>query len=79
MPKVLRISKERKVEEVSPGVALGDWDVRAVLLQTLIPLGLEAARALFDVGEGQVDLARELAPRGDEQVRPEPGPARKGP
>jgi putative transposase len=47
MPKVLRISKERKVEEVSPGVALGDWDVRAELLQTLIPLGLEAARALF--------------------------------
>lgn len=49
MPKVLRISKERKVEEVSPdsGVALGDWDVRAVLLQTLIPLGLAAARALF--------------------------------
>jgi putative transposase len=50
MPKVLRIAKERKVEEVGPdaGVALGDWDVRAVLLQALIPLGLEAARALFE-------------------------------
>ncbi len=50
MPKVLRIAKERKVEEVGPdaGVALGDWNVRAVLLQALIPLGLEAARALFE-------------------------------
>jgi len=50
MPKVLRIGKERKVEEVGPdaGVALGEWDVRAVLLQALIPLGLEAARALFE-------------------------------
>src|SRR5438093_7096465 len=55
MPKVLRIAKERKVEEVSPdsGVALGDWDVRAVLLQTLIPLGLEAAPgALPERGDG---------------------------
>ena len=50
MPKVLRIAKERKVEEVGPdaGVALGDWDVRVMLLQALIPLGLEAARALFE-------------------------------
>ncbi len=50
MPKVLRIAKKRKVEEVGPDarVALGDWDVRAVLLQALIPLGLEAARALFE-------------------------------
>lgn len=50
MPEVLRIGKERKVEEVAPdaGVALGDWDVRAVLLPALIPLGLEAARALFE-------------------------------
>ena len=50
MPTVLRIARERKVEEVSPdaGAALGDWNVRAVLLQTLIPLGLEAARALME-------------------------------
>ncbi len=46
----LRIGRERKVEEVAPDVAgaLGDWDIRAVLLQTLIPLGLEAARALLE-------------------------------
>jgi hypothetical protein len=50
VPKILRITKERKIEEVSPdaGVAFGDWDVRAVLLQAFIPLGLEAARALFE-------------------------------
>jgi len=50
MPKVLRSAKERKIEEVGfdPIGALGDWDVRAVLLQALIPLGLEAARVLFE-------------------------------
>jgi len=50
MPTVLRIAKERKVEEAGAdaGAALGAWDVRAVLLQALIPLGLEAARALFE-------------------------------
>jgi len=50
MATVLRIARERKVEEVAPdaSVALGDWDVRAVLLQALIPLGLEAARALLE-------------------------------
>ena len=50
MPKILRITKERKIEEAGPeaGEAFGDWDVRAVLLQALIPLGLEAARALFE-------------------------------
>jgi hypothetical protein len=50
VPKVLRIAKERKVEEVSRHVAvgLGEWDVRAMLLQTLIPLGIEAARRLLE-------------------------------
>jgi transposase-like protein len=50
VPKVLRIAKERKVEEVSRNVAvgLGEWDVRAMLLQTLIPLGIEAARRLLE-------------------------------
>ncbi len=50
MPKVLRIAKARKVEEVAGdvAVALGEWDVKAALLQTLIPLGFEAARALFE-------------------------------
>lgn len=50
MPTLLRIAKERKVEEVGAdaGAALGAWDVRAILLQALIPLGLDAARALFE-------------------------------
>ncbi len=50
MPKVLQIGKERKVEEVARDVdvALTEWDVRATLLQTLIPLGFEAARALIE-------------------------------
>ncbi len=50
MPKVLRIAKERKVDEVGRDVevALGEWDVKAMLLQTLIPLGFEAARALLE-------------------------------
>jgi putative transposase len=50
IPTILRIAKERKVEDVSPETvpALGEWDVRAQLLQALIPLGLEAARALFE-------------------------------
>jgi len=49
MPKVLRIAKERKVEVVADvDVALTEWDMKAQLLQTLIPLGLAAARALFD-------------------------------
>lgn len=51
MPKVqLRIAKERKIEEVAADVdvALGEWDVRAMPLQTLIPLGLEAARTLME-------------------------------
>jgi transposase-like protein len=50
MLKVLRSAKERKVEEVGRdvAVALGEWDVKAILLQTLIPLGLEAARALLE-------------------------------
>jgi transposase-like protein len=50
MAKVLRISRERKLEDVSPDAvpAVGDWDVRAVLLQTFIPLGLELARALME-------------------------------
>jgi transposase-like protein len=49
MPKVLRIAKERKVEDVADvDVALTEWDMKAMLLQTLIPLGLERARALFE-------------------------------
>jgi transposase-like protein len=50
MHTVLRIARERKVEEAGPdtGVGLGDWDVRATLLQALIPLGLAAARALLE-------------------------------
>ena len=48
MPKVLRVSKERKVEEIGAGTPVGVWDIRAALLQALIPLGLEAARALFE-------------------------------
>ena len=50
MAKVLRVVKEGKTEEVSPDAAgrQGDWNIRAMLLQTLIPLGLEAARALFE-------------------------------
>jgi hypothetical protein len=50
MSNVLRIAKEGKVEAVSPDVAaaLGTWDLRAMLLQALIPLGLEAACALVE-------------------------------
>lgn len=50
MPTVLRIARKRKIEEVSPDAApaVGDWNVRALLLQALIPLGLEAACALME-------------------------------
>ena len=50
MSNVLRIAKEGKVEAVSREVAaaLGTWDLRAMLLQALIPLGLEAACALVE-------------------------------
>lgn len=50
MPRVLRIAREGKMEEVAADVevALTEWDVRALLLQALIPLGLEAARELFE-------------------------------
>jgi len=50
MPTVLRVAKKRKIEEIGPdaGGALGTWNIRAILLQALIPLGLDAARALFE-------------------------------
>jgi transposase-like protein len=50
MPTVLRVARERKVEEVARDVevALTEWDVRAMLLQAVIPLGFEAARALIE-------------------------------
>jgi putative transposase len=50
MPTVLRIARKRKIEDVSPEAApaVGNWDVRAMLLQTLIPLGLQAAGALME-------------------------------
>jgi len=48
MPKVLRIAKDRKIEEVDePLGALGDLDVTVALIQTLIPLGFRAAEDLL--------------------------------
>jgi putative transposase len=50
VPTVLRVARERKVEEVARDVevALTEWDVKAMLLQAVIPLGFEAARALIE-------------------------------
>src|SRR5579884_4315619 len=46
MPKVLRIARERKVEDVADvDVALTEWDAKAMLLQAVIPLGFKAACA----------------------------------
>jgi transposase-like protein len=49
MPKVLRIARERKVEDVADvDVALTEWDAKAMLLQAVIPLGFKAACALLE-------------------------------
>ncbi len=48
MPNVLRISKDRKIEDVeAPLGALEDLDVMVALIQTLIPLGFRAAEELL--------------------------------
>ncbi len=48
MPKVLRIAKDRKIEDVDETLgALGDLDVTVALIQTLIPLGFRAAEELL--------------------------------
>jgi len=48
MPKVLRIAKNRKIEEIDEKFGeLGDLDVMVALVQTLIPLGFRAAEALL--------------------------------
>ncbi len=48
MPKVLRIAKDRKIEEVDEQLGeLGDVDVMVTLIQALIPLGFRAAEALL--------------------------------
>ncbi len=48
MPTVLRIAKQRKIEDVAePLEALGDLDVMVPLIQALIPLGFRAAEDLL--------------------------------
>ena len=54
MPHVLRIAKDRKIEEVeAPLGELGDLDVMVALIQTLIPLGFRAAGGPSLAGGGR--------------------------